>query len=107
MADKFIPVSTAIPARLKVRCVAAIAGSDPDIAVDDPILQKYSLELRTVGDPQDANGVNCGPRQGLPSQFVPMKDALQRSFTAGGITATGAQVMALFNEVVDFYKVPQ
>jgi hypothetical protein len=33
-----------------------------------------------------------------------MATVLPQEFTAGGITATGAQILALFNEVIDTYK---
>ncbi len=83
--------------------MAAVSSNDLDASTDNP-LGKYGLSLHVVAEPQDADGNIAGLREGLPVVQVPLADALARQFTAGGITASGAQIMALFNEVVDHYK---
>lgn len=105
MADVIIPGAIAIlPAQTEIRCHAAIATNDLDIPMSGDLTAKFGLLICRTAEEQDAAGVQVNPRKVISSVEVPMATAMARNFTAAGITATGAQVLALFNEVVDTYK---
>ena len=103
MADKFIAVPTQTIARKEVRCHACILRNNLDKPADDPVA-KCDMTLHRFAEPQDADGTMVAPREPMGEVEVDLADALQRSFTAAGITATGGQIMALLNEVIDYYK---
>lgn len=105
MADVIIPGAvTATPDQTEIRCHAAIATNDLDIPMSGDLTAKFGLLLCRTAEEQDATGKQVNPRKIIDSVSVPMATAMTRNFTAAGITATGAQVLALFNEVVDTYK---
>lgn len=100
----YVPIAATKPAvRMEVRCHATTAINNLDIGDDKP-LEKFSLIIHRTGEMQDADGEQAGPRKSLPNFSVPLKDAMARDFTAGGITAKGYQILALLNEVVGTYK---
>ena len=55
-------------------------------------------------EPQDAERNQTGERIRVQEKAVPMTEALQRNFTAAGVTLNGAVILALYNEIIDTYK---
>jgi hypothetical protein len=87
----------------EIRCDALICRNNLDIPEDRP-LDKYSVYLDRISEPQDADGKRVGERQRLPTLKIPTADVLAHEITLNGLTLTGAQIMGFVNALVDDYK---
>lgn len=87
----------------EIRCDGLICRNNLDVSEDNP-LQKYSIILDRMAEPQDATGKRIGDRVRLPSLSVPMTDLFTHDITINGVTMTGAQIMGFVNALIDDYK---
>lgn len=87
----------------EIRCDSLICRNALDISEDNP-LNKYSVILDRLAEPQDAEGNRVGDRMRLASRTVPMGEIFAATVTVDGILLTGAQVMTAVNAIVDQFK---
>jgi len=105
MADAFLnPLPVQVVARREVRCSLIVCVNDLDIPMSGDLTKKFTVNATRMAEPQSAVGNRIGDRTRLAPLALDMATVLPQEFTAGGITATGAQILALFNEVIDTYK---
>jgi hypothetical protein len=97
MADLRIPT---FATQQEIRAYGMFARNNLD--VDG--LDKYSLIIDRVAEPQDADGVKCGERARLPSVTLPLSAIVAESYTVGSITLSVQEILAFVNEVVDAHK---
>jgi hypothetical protein len=87
----------------EIRCDALICRNMLDVAESDP-LNKYSVSLDRVAEPQDADGKRLGERVRLATLRIPTVDVMTHEVTLNGLTLTGAQIMGFVNALVDDFK---
>ena len=100
MATVTIPVAAT---QQEIRCDAFICRNNLDVPESDP-LNKYSAFIDRVAEPQDSTGGQVGIRQRLDPVRLDLAALMGESFTASGVTVTGAQLLALINAAIDAHK---
>jgi len=100
MTDVVIQSPTTI-AQYEVRVPNFVAYNDLDQA--DPML-KYSFVINRIAEPQDVTRVQVGARMPLPSHTLMIGDIINEIYRAGGLEATGLQILALVEAVIDKHK---
>lgn len=103
MADIITPIAPRTAVQVERRCSHVVCSNDLDSDSTDPTT-KYRITLTVWDEEQDADANLVGARKRVADKTIPMAQALAQEFTAGGVTLTGAAILALFNEVVDAYK---
>jgi hypothetical protein len=100
MATITVPIAAT---QQEIRCDAFICRNALDVSESDP-LNKYSAFIDRVAEPQDATGAQVGVRNRLDPVRLDLAALMAESFTAGGVTVTGAQLLALINAAIDAHK---
>lgn len=97
MPDLRIPITAT---QQEVRADALICRNN----LDAEGLDKYTLVIDRVAEPQDATGAKVGERTRMPSVTLPLAQIVGEQYTVGGLTLTVPQILAFVNEVVDAHK---
>lgn len=92
-----------VATQYEIRCDGFVCRNRLDVPESDP-LAKYSASLDRMAEPQDANGNRVGERVRLPTLELSLADVMGETFTAAGVTVTGAQLLALINTAIDAHK---
>lgn len=109
MPDVIKPITPITTTQLERRCSHTVGTNNLDLPIlpemtIEQLAEKFSVTLTLWDEPQDADANMTGPRIRVADKRIPMVEALQRNFTAAGVTLPGAVVMALYNEIIDAYK---
>ena len=102
MADVLVTNNREIT-QYEVRATAMNAFNNLNVSVDDP-LNKYHFVIQRVAEPQDAQRVQVGGRIALQPRTLGIMDVANEIYRAGGLEATGLQILALVNAVIDKHK---
>ena len=104
MTEFIIPLDAPfIAARKEIRCLSVSITNNLGVSPNRPAV-KYNMVLQPIGEYQTVDGMPTGPRELMRPVQVPMAEVLATTFSVAGVTATGSQILALLNAVVDAYK---